>query len=337
MIELLHPKRAAHAAIRGYLYQAAVAVERWLDLADGEVLLCEGDEDLDKLMLAGGAGESEQLKSYSGRLGWGSKAVGESVINFLRAFVVLRQRGERRIFLFTTTAELKPNTRGFDVLGSWHDLGRRDEVVAAIRKRVSGVAGAELAWLDADASRWLELVAAVKWRFGAPDLEEVQRGVERTLGERFVDEDLAALVAPRLLAESLHAHTQEPVGMRSLDRARLLTVLGETREQLEAWAVGQEMLHLDALRASIRDELRAHDLEQETAALAALLHSGRDPLPEHGSPAALLRAGAEVVSFTRRIEELQALDAWLESDAPAVGGSGPAAAAPERPASSSSG
>jgi hypothetical protein len=54
---LVDPKRSAHATLRGYLYQACLGVVRWLDLADGEALLCEGDEDLDRLLRGGGVSE----------------------------------------------------------------------------------------------------------------------------------------------------------------------------------------------------------------------------------------------------------------------------------------
>jgi hypothetical protein len=50
---LLHPERVAAATIRGYLTQAYYAVQCWLDLAPGEVLICEGNEDIDRLLLNG--------------------------------------------------------------------------------------------------------------------------------------------------------------------------------------------------------------------------------------------------------------------------------------------
>jgi hypothetical protein len=56
-IQLLHPERAAHATIRGFLYQTCLGVQRWLELAPDEVLVCEGDEDLDRLIRGGGGRE----------------------------------------------------------------------------------------------------------------------------------------------------------------------------------------------------------------------------------------------------------------------------------------
>ncbi len=51
---LINPKRSAHASIRGYLYQACLGARRWLELEEGQALLCEGDEDLDRLLRGDG-------------------------------------------------------------------------------------------------------------------------------------------------------------------------------------------------------------------------------------------------------------------------------------------
>jgi hypothetical protein len=81
MMQLLAPQRSAHASIRGYLYQALLGVERWLQLGTGdeaaEAILCEGDEDLDRLIREGIV-SSEQVKDYSGALGIGDRVVRES-------------------------------------------------------------------------------------------------------------------------------------------------------------------------------------------------------------------------------------------------------------------
>ena len=88
---LLNPKRSAHATIRGYLYQTCLGVLRWLDLQPDEILLCEGDEDLDRFLLGGGS-VSEQVKAYTGALSLSDRAVLESLGNFLRSYVALALR-----------------------------------------------------------------------------------------------------------------------------------------------------------------------------------------------------------------------------------------------------
>jgi hypothetical protein len=102
-LNLLDERRSAHASIRGYLYQTCLGVLRWLELQENEVLLCEGDEDLDRFLLGGGA-VSEQVKAYTGGLSITDRVVRDSLRNFLRSYVILRQRGETRKFVFTTTA-----------------------------------------------------------------------------------------------------------------------------------------------------------------------------------------------------------------------------------------
>lgn len=90
-LNLLDPRRSAHASIRGYLYQTCLGVLRWLDLQPNEILLCEGDEDLDRFLLGGGA-VSEQVKAYTGGLSITDRVVRDSLRNFLRSYVTLRRR-----------------------------------------------------------------------------------------------------------------------------------------------------------------------------------------------------------------------------------------------------
>ena len=112
-VSLLRPERAAHSTIRGYLSQACLGVQRWLELGPEEVLLCEGDEDLDRRILGGG-GVSEQVKASSGSLGLSDRVVRESLRNFLVSYVTLREQGETRRFHFTTTGPAR-RARGFDL------------------------------------------------------------------------------------------------------------------------------------------------------------------------------------------------------------------------------
>src|SRR5262245_20486721 len=112
-LNLLDERRSAHASIRGYLYQTCLGVLRWLDLQPNEILLCEGDEDLDRFLLGGGA-VSEQVKAYTGGLSITDRVVRDSLRNFLRSYVTLRQRGEDRKFVFTTTAYEKKRRDGVD-------------------------------------------------------------------------------------------------------------------------------------------------------------------------------------------------------------------------------
>lgn len=60
-------KGAAHASIRGYLYQTCLGVLRGSTSSRARSSSCEGDEDLDRFLLDGGAG-SHQVRPYTGGL-----------------------------------------------------------------------------------------------------------------------------------------------------------------------------------------------------------------------------------------------------------------------------
>jgi hypothetical protein len=81
---LLDPSRAAHASLEGYLYQAWLGVERWLDLGPDEALRCEGDEDLDRLLIDGAGGVSEQVKSLTGGVNVRDEVVKGTLRRFTR-------------------------------------------------------------------------------------------------------------------------------------------------------------------------------------------------------------------------------------------------------------
>lgn len=319
--EPLRPERSAHASIRGYLYQAALGVERWVGLAEGEVLLCEGDEDLDRLLLGQGEGLSEQVKDYSSSLDLRHQVVRESLRNFLLSWVALRQRGETRRFRFTTTADL----RDPGVLAFWEEEDRREEVAEEVRQRVlqglSGTGGkrrkkkqeqvrqaveAALGYLDGEGGRWGAFLGSVSWRFGAPRLAEVREAVTAALRARPETGVLPIEgLFERLLFEVLQASSQKEVAKRVLDRTGLEQILGESRAAIKEWLAGSEGL-------SFVERL------SETEELGRLLVSGALDLGEidrnRVTPSLLLTAAYEVVPFEGRQEELEDLAAWRGDD-----------------------
>src|SRR5215203_3112535 len=169
---LLNPRRSAHATIRGYLYQTCLGVLRWLDLKPNEILLCEGDEDLDRFLL-GGESVSEQVKAYTGGLSLSDQAVLESLGNFLRSYVALRRRGETRRFVFTTTAQQKGTRRvglDFDLLEAGKEGNRNKKVVNSVRsllkpkknEKDSQETTEAIAGLDAEPDGWKGFMNAVE-------------------------------------------------------------------------------------------------------------------------------------------------------------------------------
>ncbi len=155
---LRDPQRAANDTIRGYLEQAHWTVLRWVDLDESEVLVCEGNEDIDRFLIDEQGRvvrvTEEQIKALSDRVSARSAPVYESIFNFLLAFRYYAQRDEQAYFVFTSsagraaqhTAETSGANSGgaaadlsIDVLRTWMELARignedaRKDRVAALR------------------------------------------------------------------------------------------------------------------------------------------------------------------------------------------------------------
>ena len=105
---LLYPERVADATIRGFLTQAYYSALRWLELGDNELLLCEGDEDIDRYFFNADGSlremRQEQIEDLSGALSARSESVHQSLFNFLVSFVEHRRQGRRCFFVFVTNA-----------------------------------------------------------------------------------------------------------------------------------------------------------------------------------------------------------------------------------------
>jgi hypothetical protein len=341
-LQLLHPERAAHATIRGFLYQTCLGVLRWLDLAPEEVLICEGDEDLDRLV-RGGGGISEQVKAYSGSLGLADRAVSDSLRNFFLAYVALRRRGEKRRFRFVTTARQKRQRGGdrLDVLREWQEGERGAELVGAVRtlladfdppalgpveKRGMDVEES-LAWLDAEAEGWRGFLDAVEWSFDAPDLVRVRQEIRNRLSVRESARHLPGdTLVDRLIAELLEASSRKEVGERVRTAADLERLLAAAGAELASWAASPAAMQIRA----VFDELKQ---------VRRLLSDNTFELPPNPSPGKLLTAAYEVVPFEEdgRRSELALLESWCGEPRSEVCSCSPAPAARVRPACSSNG
>ncbi len=308
---LLDPRRAVPASIRGHLYQAAVGVRRWLALEEGEVLLCEGDEDLDRRSSTGVT--REQVKDLRQRVS--IRDLCETVRSFVLAHVMQHRRGGMGHFVFTSTArkaQQRTSDVGVDVLDAWADLKQRDQVVSALRtllpvlkpkKRSEEIANA-LSWLDCEPERWAGFLGSVQWRFGEPDLA----GVRTEIGE-WLRSDAAAKKLPRdllidsLMAEVLWASSRSDVDERILDRRALFSVFATTSAELEAWAASSEG---EVLRAAIKESL----------VLEGLLDDGVGTLEANPSPGKLLTAAFEVIPFDEdgRSKEIGLLQRFCDAN-----------------------
>ena len=275
---------------------------------DGEpadAILCEGDEDLDRLV-RDGIVSSEQVKDYSGSLGIGDRVVRETLARFVVTWVELRRHGDERHFVFTTTASLRAPRTGVDVLGLWYDESRREDWIVGVREWVGqggdeARSAAAVAWLDEQDS-WNDLRAAIDWRFDAPGLEQTRGDVVRRLTDRGEPPGLRETLIDRLLARVLEASVEPRVRDRvltALDRDELLRA---TEAELAAWA------------ATPRAAQLRRTLDEEKA-LRPLLESARERLPENAPPSKYLTARYEVIPFQDRgrEQEIAQLTEWSSS------------------------
>lgn len=130
----VHPARSAEATVRGYLSQVLRTVQRWMDLQEDQLLICEGDEDIDTVLYREGRVASvtlEQVKELVGKIS--ARDVHESVFNFLVTFAARAAEPFDCRFVFTTTATLAaqqtartgdPDGLTVDILKEWRQLSQ---------------------------------------------------------------------------------------------------------------------------------------------------------------------------------------------------------------------
>src|SRR6185312_13389051 len=315
--------RSAHATIRGYLYQTCLGVLRWLDLQPNEILLCEGDEDLDRFLLGGGS-VSEQVKAYSGKLSLSNQAVLDSLRGFLQSYVTLRQNGEARSFVFTTTAQPSRERKSgldFDLLEAWRNGGRSPKVLNGVRTLLiikskkdkkdkkdakdnkKDKIRESVAWLDGQPEGWKAFLDSVKWSFDAPDLDAIRQTIRNRLAAREDTRPLPAeMFLQRLVVRVLDASIQEDLRGRTLTPKDLSDLVDTARIDLGNWSASPEAQQIQKVFSEL-DLL--HDL----------LDEGTRKLPEKPTHGQLLTAAFEVIPFAEqgRKDEFASLEAWCSS------------------------
>ncbi len=310
--QLLHPRRSAHASIRGYLYQACLGAQRWLELEEGQALLCEGDEDLDRL-LRGGERILEQVKLRSAEVA--EALVLESLRNFLTAFHALSQSEDSApSFVFLTNAPASRKLRQEGLLALWNQPGRRSDLIAELRGKLptskkGGEAVSEaLGWLEVE-GRWDGFLDVVELTFEAPEIPAVRRTLSDLLAARSdarpLLPDQTETLVDRLVLAVIDTSSRPQPGDRLLRPGDLDELLRSMAEPLLRWAA---TVPARALRRSF----------DEVAELEQLLEKGTRELPLPGAPrrlppGKLLTAAYEVVPFTAREAELAEIANWCDS------------------------
>ncbi len=277
---LLYPERVADDTIRGFLYQVLWTTRCWLELGPQEVLLCEGDEDLDHCLFDGGKlvrTEQQQYKDLSERISARSKAVYESIFNFLISFRYHHQAGRGCRFSFTTTASVasqKTDERiPADVIKTWSTAtapaavaGSRKDLVISLKgivdtykekyaKKKDGGQDEgkqkkleEAVFYIEQSSLWDPFLGCVQWNTEAPNGDNLRRIIIQNLAKREefqgVGEGVLILFASRLIDEVLVKCSRPEPDQRVLDSKTLSALLTLPIEELKAWAQtrGQEQL-----------------------------------------------------------------------------------------------
>ncbi len=276
-MDVLDERRIASATVRGYEYQVLRAALIWLDLEDGETLLCEGDEDNDRI-LRDGTRLSEQDKHYQGTLRLRDRAVADSLIAFAKTWIARHDGKRSSRFRFVTTADRQ---KSLDEDG-WRAMVRR-ELPALVKKREAG-----LAQQVEDRGGWDAFCSSVEWCFGDGNVEQKRGELVAAVGRRVLGPP-SELLAARLVAHLLAATGQDEPTLRKRTRADLDVLARVTDDELRSWGRSG-----DGSAIAERFEL------------AGLLDDGLRPLPpQKRNPSSLLVAGARVVEFNQEIRAVE--------------------------------
>jgi hypothetical protein len=291
-IDILNIKRVASASIRGYLYQMLCAALEWVDLAPGEILVCEGDEDFDRI-LTSGERVSTQVANYQRKLGPNSPKVRDSLAAFLRVFVSRQKSLMTQRFRFVTTAA---STRGTGFTKeSWAE-NVRSRFTDYARQHLPD----ETVWLDRK-DAWSEFWDSIQWSFEGDSIDELKRRLAGSPRLRSMA-SIADLAVYRVLGAVFEASSEENAQLRCLTQEDLNHIMDQAEREVEAWT----RAGLGRRLSDVFDELR--DLDP-------LLDDGlRFAWKDKPSSANLLVAGSLVVPFDEksRSNELATLTEWCD-------------------------
>ncbi len=246
--------RDAYASIRGYVYQIDRTVDRWLDLATGQVLELERGEDIDLVgrMIAGDGAclENrllEQIKHRETRVTLRAAAALEAIANFHDHR--LNNPGVELRFCFLTNAivgceQLNPFPDGVPGITLWeqvrtHQL-RDSESLATVEHLRRFLANlprpdgfAEAVWVGwqgylatVGLEEFKEFIERFEWSTGQPDAERLLVALRaRVIALGFArDESEADALADRLFVFVTRLLTRAgPKRLTVEERARLLT------------------------------------------------------------------------------------------------------------------
>jgi hypothetical protein len=253
-------ERMAPSLFRGVLAQVLRAAIEWLALRSDEVLICEREEDFDKVIREGEGSKvvAHQIKDLSDSISARDEAIRESIANFAIAFRYYDQLGVTCRFVFTTTAaavvQRIDELLTVDVLKNWcaysdsppeyRDVKLVHSIKALEQYRKTGTAQAQLrygqiaaahAYLDQD--RWDRFLRSVSWRLCSLTYLAVRTRLAETIADDVRLSMFASeLIMARLVGEVLHRSANPEITGRILRPCDIDEIARETEAQHRQWA-----------------------------------------------------------------------------------------------------
>lgn len=344
---LLYPERVADDTIRGFLYQVLWITRCWLELGPQEVLLCEGDEDLDRCLFDGDKlvrTDQQQYKDLSQRISARNKVVYESIFNFLISFRYHHQAGRGCRFVFTTTASVASQETDekipANVIKTW-SAATTPAATAALKENLvislKGIVNAykekytkkkdgghdeekqkkldEAILYIEQFSLWDLFLSCVIWNTEAPKGDDLRKLITQKLSNRdtlkSAGDGVLILFASRFIDEVLVKCSRSKPDERILDSNQLSSILNLTIDELKAWAQmrGQEQLLKDLAEVKQDVALIKSTISTISRRLPASLEEVTEISLKQLAKRAQFQIGATTVSVRRTASD--ALAKWV--------------------------
>jgi hypothetical protein len=189
-------------------------------LRDDELLVAEGNEDIDRICLSSNTHTEEQVKQRTSALPQGNPAIAETVLRYLEAFAYHQRNGHRFRGVLRTDAKI--NAKSKTAIGAWI-LGQsvevpkfRNELQELVRKRGANLVGlvGALHLVKSNVAMTRRFLESVEWASDSPDVDVM---LTKLLGDRAPGIDVA-LTRAALLDRLFKRASSPDVATRTLRR-----------------------------------------------------------------------------------------------------------------------
>lgn len=230
-IEIREEERVAVASIRGYWYQLLHTVRAWLRAGDNELIVAEGNEDIDHILLTTPRQViEEQIKFRKVTLTQGSRAVVETTLHYLEAFVHHRALGRQFRGLLRTNAMVSDDDT--TQVGKW--LLRKRLNIREFRKELRELVRANgeeqlqaFRALKTD-DEFRAFTDSVEWAPNAGNTDELEGEIAQLVQARAPHDGLGDGAKNALFVHMLKTMTSDDVDRRTLRRIDADLVLNDS-------------------------------------------------------------------------------------------------------------